>query len=83
MVTMHQRCMFLASQPAPRRHQPTETTMTKVVLCGQMVDFDGAVMLMDDEIREALAGRYASDQDFLDAYVLAHAAKYDGEEFSV
>lgn len=56
--------------------------MGKVILKGQLVDFDGAVMLMDDEIRESLAGRYVSEQDFLDAYVAAHAAKYDGEEFS-
>ena len=40
---------------------------------------------MDDEIREDLHNKMApcTDQEFLDAYVQTHAAKYDGEEFQV
>lgn len=54
-----------------------------VRLNGLEVDFDAAVNLMDDEIREQLHSKLApcSDQDFIDAYVEAHAQKFDGEEF--
>jgi hypothetical protein len=40
---------------------------------------------MDDEIREALHSSrdWSSEQEFLDAYVEAHADKFDGEEFTV
>ena len=57
----------------------------QVTLNGKTIDFDAAVNLMDDEIREDLHSKMApcSDQAFLDAYVEAHAAKYDGEEFQV
>ena len=53
-------------------------------LNGKTIDFDAAVMLMDDEIREQLADTIApcADQDFIDAYVTAHAAKF-GEQFEV
>lgn len=56
-----------------------------VMLNGEEVCFDVCVNLMDDEIREALHDRMApcTEQEFLDAYVEAHAAKYDGEEFVV
>jgi hypothetical protein len=59
--------------------------MTKVQVGGQMVDFDGAGALMDSEIREQLHGQFdiGEEQAFMDAYVKAHAAKYDGEEFQV
>lgn len=57
----------------------------QVTLNGKTIDFDAAVNLMDDEIREDLHNKMApcTDQEFLDAYVQAHAAKYDGEEFQV
>lgn len=57
----------------------------QVTLNGKTIDFDAAVNLMDDEIREELHNKMApcTDQEFLDAYVEAHAAKYDGEEFQV
>jgi len=59
--------------------------MTIVTLNGKEIDFDAAVNLMDDEIREELNGSadWVSEQQFLDAYVEAHAAKYDGEKFQV
>lgn len=43
------------------------------------VDFDAAVNLMDDDIREAIAatGDYDDDmQGFFDAYAAAHLDKY-------
>lgn len=48
------------------------------------VDFDAAVNLMDDDIREALHWSIApcTEQDFFDAYCEAHEEKY-GEEFAV
>lgn len=57
----------------------------KVMLNGYMVDFEICVNLMDDEIREALHAELApcTEQEFLDAYIEAHAAKYDGEEFQI
>mgnify|MGYP000952711741 FL=1 len=57
----------------------------QVTLNGKTIDFDAAVNLMDDEIREDLHNKMApcTDQEFLDAYVQAHAAKYEGEEFQV
>lgn len=56
-----------------------------VMLDGCEVSFAACVNLMDDEIREALHNEMApcTDQEFLDAYVEAHAAKYNGEEFSI
>lgn len=57
----------------------------QVTLNGKTIDFDAAVNLMDDEIREDLHNKMApcTDQEFLDAYVQAHAAKFDGEDFQV
>ena len=58
--------------------------MKKVMLNNEMVDFEAAVMLMDDEIREELNSELApcSEQEFIDAYVKAHDEKY-GEEFEI
>lgn len=55
----------------------------QVTLNAKTIDFGAAVELMDDEIREGLHNKMApcTDQEFLDAYVQAHSAKYDGEEF--
>jgi hypothetical protein len=57
----------------------------RVNLNGKTIDFDAAVNLMDDEIREDLHNKMApcTDQEFIDAYAKAHADKYDGEEFEV
>lgn len=57
----------------------------KVMLNGYEVDFAACVNLMDDDIREELHAEMApcSEQEFLDAYIEAHAAKYDGEEFEI
>lgn len=48
------------------------------------VDFEVAVNLMDDEIREALHAELApcTEQEFFDAYCKAHDEKY-GEKFAV
>jgi hypothetical protein len=51
---------------------------------GCEVDYDSAVALMDDDVREVLHAALApcSEQDFFDAYLIAHYVKY-GEVFTV
>lgn len=51
---------------------------------GQTVDFNVAVNLMDDDIREELhlTLKDTTPQNFYDAYCRAHADKFDGEDFS-
>ena len=50
---------------------------------GYNVDFDAAVELMDDELREMLcAAGIATEQDFFTAYETEHAKKY-GEEWEL
>lgn len=58
--------------------------MTPVTLNGQEIDFDAAVNLMDDDIREELylISAYANEQAFLDAYARAHRDTF-GKEFAV
>lgn len=58
--------------------------MAKVLLNGYEVDFDAAVSMMEDELREELHNKLApcSDQDFIDAYAEAHQAKF-GEQFEI
>ncbi|WP_298049182.1 hypothetical protein [uncultured Bifidobacterium sp.] len=58
--------------------------MSTVILNDKPVDYDTAVNLMDDDIRESLHDSISpcSDQEFLNAYLEAHYAKY-GEEFTV
>lgn len=58
--------------------------MSTVILNDRTIDFDAAVMLMDDEIREDIHSKLApcTDQEFIDAYASAHEEKY-GEEFQV
>jgi hypothetical protein len=68
-------------QPSNRK----DTMSKQVTLNGKTIDFDAAVNLMDDDIREDLHSKMApcTDQEFIDAYVDAHAAKFDSEEFQV
>jgi hypothetical protein len=55
----------------------------RVTLNGQEIDFDTAVALMDDDIREELhAQGIENEQAFLNAYVAAHRAKFN-EDFAV
>ena len=56
----------------------------KVLLNGNVVDFEAAVNMMDDDIREELHNKLApcTDQEFMDAYVEAHEAKFN-ERFEI
>lgn len=49
---------------------------------GRLIDFDAAAMLMDDDIYDMLRFKMCdtSEQEFYDAYIEMHLAKY-GEEF--
>nr|DAK87782.1 MAG TPA: hypothetical protein [Caudoviricetes sp.] len=51
---------------------------------GYELDFDAAVELMDDDIRERIAnqGDCETEQDFFVAYEAAHAEKY-GEDWEL
>jgi len=53
-------------------------------LDGREVDYGSAEALMDDDIREGLHVALApcSEQEFFDAYLIAHYVKY-GEYFTV
>ena len=50
----------------------------------ESIDYDAAVSLMDDDLREELAGDLApcTEQEFFNAYCTAHLAKY-GKEFEI
>lgn len=50
---------------------------------GNQVDFEAAVNLMDDDLREELHDEMApcSDQEFADAYAKAHEERF-GEQFA-
>ena len=56
--------------------------MTVKNFYGVEVEFEAAVNLMNDEIREELHGEYDNEQEFFDAYCEAHEAKF-GEEFEL
>ena len=54
--------------------------MTNVILNGYPIDMEAARILMDDELCDAIHGTVDTEQEFLDAYLAAHEAKY-GEPF--
>lgn len=51
---------------------------------GKVLDFEAAVTLMDEDLRESLANRqdWQSEQEFFAAYEQAHAQKYGEWELS-
>ena len=51
---------------------------------GKVFDFEAAVMLMDDEVREIVYAYLAADsaQKFFDAYCVGHKMKF-GEPFEL
>ena len=58
--------------------------MKVINLNGVEIDFDVAVELMNDEIREAVCKAFApcNEQDFFTAYERAHAARFGEWELS-
>lgn len=53
-----------------------EKKMNAVTFNNQTIDLDAARQLMDDEICEQIHGTVDSEQEFLDAYLVAHEKKY-------
>ena len=53
---------------------------------GNQIDFDAAVELMDDEIREDMSNSYEpgfdNPQVFIEEYSRRHTAKFGGEAFA-
>ena len=65
----------------------TIDSITAAEMAAEIVDhgyYNAAVALMDDDIREELHGDMApcTDAEFLTAYIIAHAAKFN-EVFSI
>ena len=56
--------------------------MMVINMNGTENNYEAAVELMDDEIRESLCGTVDSEQEFFTAYEKAHAEKY-GEEWEL
>lgn len=60
------------------------TKYKQVSISGKSFDYDAIVHLMDDELREYLHSLLApcTEQEFLDAYLIAHQVRFS-EEFTV
>lgn len=58
--------------------------MNVINMAGTEINFESAVVYMDDEIRQEIenARWWDSDQDYFTAYEKAHAEKY-GEEWEL
>ena len=56
--------------------------MKVINMNGTEINYESAVAMMDDEIRESICGTVDSDQEFFTAYENAHAEKY-GEEWEL
>jgi hypothetical protein len=57
-----------------RLHGPV--SREPVIINGQIVELDVARSLMDDEICEAIHGTVDTEQEFVDAYLVAHERKF-------
>ena len=56
--------------------------MKVINMNGTETNYEAAVELMDDELRESICGTVYSEQEFFTAYEKAHAEKY-GEEWEL
>ena len=56
--------------------------MNVINVNGTEINYEAAVELMDDELRESICGTVDSEQEFFTAYENAHAEKY-GEEWEL
>lgn len=56
--------------------------MKVINMNGFEVNYEAAVELMDDELRESICGTVDSEQEFFTAYEKAHAEKF-GEEWEL
>ena len=56
--------------------------MNVINMNGTEINYEAAVELIDDELRESICGTVDSEQEFFTAYENAHAEKY-GEEWEL
>ena len=56
--------------------------MEVINMNGTEINYEAAVAMMDDEIRDGICGTVDSEQEFFVAYEKAHAEKY-GEEWEL
>ncbi len=56
--------------------------MSKITHEGETFDFDEIRNQMDQSLSEKLQGKYNSDQDFFNSYLVEHEEKF-GERFTV
>lgn len=64
-------------------HDRGEKIMAEVIINGSTYDFDAAVNMMDNDIRESIHAEGIEDeQGFIDAYCKAHEDKF-GESFEI
>ena len=56
--------------------------MNVINMNGTEINYEAAVELMDDELRESICGTVDSEQEFFTEYEKAHAEKY-GEEWEL
>lgn len=56
--------------------------MKVINMNGTEINYEVAVELMDDEIRESICGTVDSEQEFFTAYEKEHAEKY-GEQWEL
>jgi hypothetical protein len=78
------RCLPSAVHPdanANDSHREV-TIMGRITYDDQTFDLEKIRDQMDEELYSKLESDHDSDQDFFDAYVIAHSKKY-GERFSV
>jgi hypothetical protein len=63
--------------------QPSELIAEPgVVINGRIFDVAAARNLMDDDLCESIHGTVFTEQEFVDAYLIAHRAKF-GEDFEI
>ena len=53
--------------------------MKVINMNGTEINYEAAVELMDDELRESICGTVDTEQEFFTAYEKSHAEKYDEE----
>ena len=53
--------------------------MMVINMNGTEINYEAAVELMDDEIRDSICGTVDSEQEFFTAYEKAHAEKHGDE----
>ena len=75
--------LYQDKEGKPQQTRKAKIMRTVLNANGTEIDFEVALQLMDDEIREALAREYFdTEQEFFSAYEKAHEEKF-GEEWEL